>query len=142
MSILGKANESVDRVKAALDAKVALATAEDKDKLADAKLALADLKQLIADQKEEIQALNESLRQKDEFVLTQGVYWQKSDDQKDQPFCPACYAKGKIIPLQKHWDGRNKNQTPWTCPEKSCRAMYNPWNYKEPDPEWEPVHFR
>ena len=135
MSIIGKANDSVDLVKNALDAKVALATAEDKDKLADAKLALADLKQLIADQKDEISELKQQLKQRDEFSLEKGVYWKKSDTEKDQPFCSACYAKGKTIPLQKHWEGRDKKESPWTCPEKDCKALYNPWDYKEPDPD-------
>jgi hypothetical protein len=134
MSLLGKANDSVDLVKAALDAKTALATAEDKEKLADAKLALADLKQLIADQKEQIQSLSEQLKQKNDFFLEKGVYWKKGDDQKDQPFCPVCYSKGKTVPLQKHWDGHAKTQSPWMCPDKSCHAIYNPWDYKEPDP--------
>ncbi|HET7827781.1 MAG TPA: hypothetical protein VFK97_02860, partial [Candidatus Saccharimonadales bacterium] len=52
------------------------------------------------------------------------------DKDKNQPFCPACYAMGKVIPLQKAWDGRDKTQSPWKCPD--CKNHYNPWDYKEP----------
>jgi len=138
---MGKLNDAYDAVTKALDAKIALATAEQKELLADAKLALADLKTLIADQKDEIQNLGDQLKQRDEFFLEKHVYWKKGDEEKDQPFCPACYSKGKIVPLQKHWDGHEKKQTPWICPEKSCGALYNPWDYKEPDPEFQDVGF-
>lgn len=132
MSLLGKANDSVDLVKSALDAKVALATAEEKEKLADAKLALADLKQMIADLKESNQSLEEQIKKKDDFVLEKSVYWATKDLDKDQPYCPACYSKGSIVPLQKNYDGVDKTQSRWSCPIKNCDASYNPWDYKEP----------
>ncbi|HWB38714.1 MAG TPA: hypothetical protein VG604_00545 [Candidatus Saccharimonadales bacterium] len=131
MSLLGKANESVDLVKAALDAKTALATAEEKEKLADAKLALADLKELLASQKDEIQDLKELLKEKKDLVFDMGVYWKAEDHNRGQPYCPVCYAKGNLIPLQKCWDGRDKTQSPWMCPDKECHASYNPWDHKE-----------
>jgi hypothetical protein len=127
---VGKVTEAYDVVTRALDARIALATAEQKDLLADAKLALADLKTLIADQKEVIQHLNERIRQKDEFFLDKGVYWKKEDKEREQPFCSACYSRGNIVPLQKAWNGRPKNQSPWNCPEKDCKATYNPWDYR------------
>jgi DNA-binding protein H-NS len=131
MSLLGSANDSVNLVKAALDAKTALATAEEKEKLADAKLALADLKELIAELKENNQLLAQQLKERDDFVLDKSVRWLKSDSNQDQPFCPVCYAKGNIVPLQKTWEGRGKTQSIWNCPNKDCNATFNPWDHVE-----------
>lgn len=136
MSLIKKANDSVDLVKSALDAKIALANAEEKERLADAKLALADLKELIADQKDEIHLLKEQIKKKADYTLNKSVYWQSSDKDMEQPFCPACYSKEKIVPLKKTWEGRPKEQSIWDCPEKNCGAVYNPWDYKEPDRTW------
>lgn len=85
--------------------------------------------------------LEAQLKLKDSYSLEKGVYWMKNDVEKEQPFCPVCYTKGDVIPLQKDWDGRANNQTRWHCPNKSCGAAFNPWNFKEPDPEWQPVSF-
>lgn len=131
MALLNKASSSVDLVKAALDAKTALATAEDKEKLADAKLALADLKELIADQKEENQKLKDALKKKEEFKQEKGVYWRSSDENLEQPFCPVCFSKERVVPLQKIYDSREKTRTPWKCPDESCKARLNPFDHKE-----------
>lgn len=132
MSILGKANDSVELVKSALDAKIAIATAEDKEKLADAKLALADLKEMIADLKDENQTLTANLKKREEFYLELGVYWAKSDGDKEQPYCPVCFVKGREVPLQKQWAARPKNQSKWNCPDSNCKSSFNPWDHKEP----------
>lgn len=132
MSILGKANDSVELVKLALDAKISLATAEDKEKLADAKLALADLKELIAGLKEENQTLMANLKKREDFELDLGVYWAKSDTEKGQPYCPVCFVKGREVPLQKQWAARQKSQSRWSCPDSSCKSVFNPWDHKEP----------
>ncbi|MEO8785148.1 MAG: hypothetical protein ABI221_02425 [Candidatus Saccharimonadales bacterium] len=140
MSLLGSANNSVNLVKAALDAKMAIASADEKEKLADAKLALADLKQLIADLKEKILSLQDSLKIKNEFRTEQGVQWKTNDSGKVQPFCPVCYSNDKIVPLQKAYDGERKENTRWICPDTTCGANYNPWEYKEPEqspPQWQ-----
>jgi hypothetical protein len=136
MSLLGKANDSVDLVKSALDAKIALATAEEKEKLADAKLALADLKEIIAELKDINQKLAESLKVRDDFHLELGVYWKTDDKGKGQPFCPVCYSQGHIVPLKKHWEGHEKTKSPWICPDKDCSALFNPWDYREPDSDF------
>jgi hypothetical protein len=131
MSILRNANDSVNLVKAALDAKTALVTAEEKEKLADAKLALANLKEIIADLKEDNQSLKSQLQTKNGYVLEKGVYWDVHDTRHDQPFCPVCYTRGLIVPLQKAWEGRHKTETIWSCPDNKCGGTFNPWDHEE-----------
>lgn len=96
---MGKVNDSVNLVKSALDVKVALATAEDKEKLADAKLALADLKELIADQKIEINELIKKANLEKSLEFIDGEYWTKKDDgSKDGPFCHYCKdVEGRMV---------------------------------------------
>ncbi|MFY9228064.1 MAG: hypothetical protein WAO28_01935 [Candidatus Microsaccharimonas sp.] len=130
---MGKLNDSIELVKTGLEVKIALATAEEKEKLANAKIALADLKSDIADLKEENTELKAMLAKKDSFLTDRGVIRKHSDGEMDQPYCPVCFAKVREIPLQKLWEGRAKNQSLWVCPEKTCGATYNPWDHKEPD---------
>ena len=95
--------------------------------------------------KEENEQLRDLLKNKEEYILDKGVYWQKNDKEQNQPFCPVCYSKGKITPLQKHREGKDKKQSPWSCPAKDCsKGLYNPWDYKEPDPpspQWQDFGF-
>ena len=97
-----------------------------------AREAILQQKELNLNLREENAALKEKLSTVDDFNLDKSVYWQSSDTERDQPFCPACYAAGKKIPLQKTWEKRDKKQTLWHCPDKACNATYNPWDHEEP----------
>lgn len=100
-------------------------------------------KELNLNLRDENRAIKEKLAMAEEFVLGKSVRWKKEDADLDQPFCPACYAKGQTIPLQKTWEGRPKTQSLWSCPNKSCGATFNPWDYKEPDspsPTFQPFY--
>jgi len=113
MSLLSKANDSVDLVKSALDAKIALAAAEDKERLADAKLALADLKIYIAELKEENEILTAQIKTKDEVLFDDtGIAWIE-----DQPYCAGCLgSKNNKIRL-KYYRGNA-----YQCP--ACTTSY------------------
>lgn len=130
---MGKINDTIATVKTGLDVQVHLATAEEKERLADAKLALADIKLEVAELKSRINDLEDKLRIKDNFILNRGVRWSIEDEAENQPYCPVCYSANRIIPLQKDWDGAPKEGTRWHCPEKTCSASYNPWDFKEED---------
>ncbi len=47
--------------------------------------------------KEENKQLNESLRQKDELVYSDSVYWFKSDSERTRPLCPKCWEKDRLV---------------------------------------------
>lgn len=113
MSLIGKANESVDLVKNALDAKIALATAEQKELLADAKLALADLKTTIADLTEENRELESKIKLKDEVIYDDdGIAWIKGN-----PYCGGCLgSKSNQVKLKYHRGNH------YSCP--ACRMSY------------------
>lgn len=128
---MGKINDTIATVKTGLDVQIYLATAEEKEKLADAKLALADLKLEVAELRGENEELKSKLRVKDDFALKKGVIWNVDDEAESQPYCPACYAKGRAMPLQKTEPGVLKNKTVWICPDKSCEAEFNPFDYIE-----------
>jgi len=117
MSLLSNANDSIELVKTALDAKVALATAEEKERLADAKLALADLKLNIAELKEQNEQLSARLRTKNEVVYDdEGRAWVGN-----QAHCGGCLgSKDKMIVLRYH------HADYYTCP--ACKMNYGDIN--------------
>lgn len=125
MSILSKANDSVDLVKAALDAKVALATAEQKELLADAKLALADLKDYIAELKEENRTLKEKVNLKESTTYDDdGIAWIEG-----QPYCGGCLGSKKNQVRLKYSRGNL-----YRCP--ACHMTYGSMSSpRKPAPE-------
>lgn len=92
------------------------------------------------DLREENKDLKEKLAVAEEYVLDKSVRWKKDDAEREQPFCPVCYAKGRIIPLQKLWEGRPKTQSLWHCPNKDCDKTFNPWDHQERYSDPEPIH--
>jgi hypothetical protein len=98
-----------------------------------ARAAILQQKGLNLDLKDENRTLREKLAKSEDYVLDKSVHWKKEDENRDQPFCPVCFAKGREIPLQKTWEGRVKSQSLWSCPDKSCTGLFNPWDYKEPE---------
>lgn len=97
-----------------------------------AREAILQQKEMNLDLRDENRQLKEKLAMEQEYVLERSVYWEKSDTEQNQPFCPACYASGKKVPLQRLWEKRDKTQTLWTCPDKKCNSTYNPWDHEEP----------
>lgn len=126
-----KINDAYESIKNGLEAEIALATAEQKEGLADAKLALADLKEYIADLREENRSLKEKLILKKRYTLENSVYWLESDKKREQPYCPACYAEGKISPMEP--DHRNTRETVFRCPSDK-KHVSNPFDY-----HWTPL---
>ena len=84
----------------------------------------------VSDLKYKLQQLNNELELRGSYVLKMGVYWDIKDEEFNQPFCPTCYSKSKIVPLQKNFAGKEKSQTPWRCSDKVCGTSANPWDYK------------
>lgn len=111
--VFGKLNDAYDSVKNGLEAQIALATAEQKEQLADAKLSLAELKEMIADLKEENISLRESAELLDSVEYDGvGIAWFGT-----QPFCSGCLGdKGKQVRLAK------LNNTTFECP--ACKHRY------------------
>lgn len=97
-----------------------------------AREAMLEQKELNLNFRDEIRELKEKLQVAGEYRLDKSVYWAKEDINREQPFCPACYSVGKIVPLQKSQEKRDKTQTWWHCPNKNCNASLNPWDYQEP----------
>jgi hypothetical protein len=83
--------------------------------------------------KDEKNKLTEKLRRQRSFFAEKGVMWRKLDKEKEQPFCPVCYAKDLDIPLQPVRGWRAAKNTEWSCPNPDCQADFNPWDYEEPD---------
>lgn len=101
--MFGKVNEAYDSVKKGLEVHVALATAEQKDMLASARVSLAELKDLIADLKEENRNLRERVKAKEQLRPELGFDWLIMDNDPDpsRRYCPLCfYDRDKIIPLR------------------------------------------
>lgn len=96
-----------------------------------AREAILQQKEINLNLRDENRTLKEKLAMTDEYVLEKSVYWEKEDVERDQPYCPACYATGKKIPLQRLWSKRVKTQTLWLCPDKNCNVAYNPWDHDE-----------
>ncbi|HSH55325.1 MAG TPA: hypothetical protein VK983_00705 [Candidatus Limnocylindrales bacterium] len=76
--------------------------------------------------KEANSALREQVKNKIEFILEDSVYWSVEDTAKKQPFCPACYADGKIMPLEPR--RQNTKQTSFRCPLNTAHHS-NPYDY-------------
>ncbi|GEM_PF-4979983 len=128
--MFSKVNDAYQTVKNGLEAEVALATAEEKEKLADAKLALADIKDYLAELKDENRELKDQISKKDSYLLENSVYWSSADKDRKQPFCPACFAEGKISPMEP--DVRDSHSTVYRCPISPSHVS-NPWGY-QPQP--------
>lgn len=98
-----KPNDAFDLVIKAINAKTELATAEQKDLLANAKNVLADLKILVADQKIEIDNLNRKINLEKSLEFDGKKYWTKNPDgTKDGPFCPYCKdVEGRLVRMPK-----------------------------------------
>jgi hypothetical protein len=102
---------------------------------------LLDAQQMALDTQEKLQncatkiskleAVNEELRKriaaKDSYVLENHVYWKIDDENRTQPFCPTCMAKGLEIPMQP--DKQNTRETRFRCQNSDCKNVANPWDY-------------
>ena len=121
---MGKINDAYQVVKNGLEVEIRLATVEQKDLLANAKLALVELKDQIADLKDKNTALNEKLKKRDTYVISKSVYWLNTDTEENQPYCPACYANDRIVPLYPY-DRKSPKNDGWGCP--GCKQGYSPF---------------
>lgn len=84
--MFGKINDAYDTVKNGLDAQINLATAEQKEQLANAKLALAELKEMMADLKDDNRQLKETISLQEELQYgNSGAAWIDG-----HPFCAGC----------------------------------------------------
>jgi hypothetical protein len=116
--MFSKVNDAYQTVKNALEAEVALATADQKEILANAKLALAEIKDLMADLKEENRSLKEQLEVKGDVIFDdQGRAWIDGE-----PHCGGCLgSKGQKIRLSYlHGDT-------YRCP--SCQFYFGNSNH-------------
>lgn len=95
-----KINHAVDTVRNGLDAQVALATAEQKEQLADAKLALADLKEALANLKEDNFILKRQNDLSDKIKLSGRCYELDMGDGRSRAICMKCWEDdGKAMSL-------------------------------------------
>lgn len=125
---MGKVTDTIGIVKTGLEVQVALATVEQKASLAHAVDALSDIKLQIADLKIDNMKLLEKLNTKENYELRLGVYWLKGDKDETQPFCPACYSKGTIAPMEPHH--RGTRQASFRCPLDE-KHHSNPYDYHQ-----------
>src|SRR4051812_29084139 len=102
--MFSKVNDAYESVKNGLEAQIALATAEEKSRLADAKIALSELKDLISDLKEENRTLRDRILVKDSLKPELGHSWlfKENDDDPSRRYCQICYYdRDKVIPLDE-----------------------------------------
>lgn len=100
--VFNKLNDAYQTVKNALDVEVALATADQKELLVNAKLALAELKDLTADLKNENRDLKDKVQTQAAMVPDEGHEWLKIEKDKisTRRYCQICYYdRDKTIPL-------------------------------------------
>ncbi|HSX45022.1 MAG TPA: hypothetical protein VLF39_02855 [Candidatus Saccharimonadales bacterium] len=90
-----------------------------------------DLEEKIRNIAIKLRKAREQLDTRSRFELAYSVYWLKTDKDKDQPYCPSCYAVGLEMPLQAD-ERHSKKSTWWRCPNKDCQGAFNPWDYHEP----------
>jgi len=96
---IGDALGIVDR---ALKASYELATAEQKELLADARNSLADLKTDLADLKEENRELRAKIANKEQMIPDPGHQWLKmqNDPDSSRRYCQVCYyVRDRVMPL-------------------------------------------
>lgn len=123
--------QTITLVKHAIDASKSLSNLEIKDALIAAREALNDQREANLALQEQNQLLAEKLKTKNTYLLERSVYWEARDESREQPFCPVCYVKDRIVPLQRLWTKRDKKQTLWHCPDSACNATFNPWDWEE-----------
>jgi hypothetical protein len=114
--VWGQINTAVDAVKNGLDAQIALATAEQKEQLADAKLALAEIKIAFAQLKEENAALKKRNDLANKITSSSKCYSMDIGNGQKRAICTKCWEDdGKAISLNNLGNGAE-------CPK--CKNWY------------------
>lgn len=122
---MGKINNALDNVKAAIEIADQLKQVKLKELLVLAKEDFVSAKEENVELREKNHNLTKRLSLQEELVLDKSVYWEKTDNERKQPFCPSCYAKGIKVPLQP--DNQSTQITYFRCP--SCKHAANPFDY-------------
>ncbi len=78
--------------------------------------------------KSKIKSLKETLEHKEDYYLDKSVYWKSDDKEQLQPYCPSCFAKEIVIPMQKAWPRSSAKNSIWVCADKQCNTHSNPWD--------------
>jgi len=87
--------------------------------IADLRMEIAKLQEEIVDLKRKNLDLKQRLQSEEELELRFGLYWLKSDSDRDHPFCPVCWGKEKAR-IVMHIVG-TKNPV-WRC--SSCKNSF------------------
>lgn len=130
-SLLGSLKTATEIAKWFKDSAVTLEKAEAKLKLAeligalaDAKLEIAEIQELILEKDKRIKDLEDSQELRNKMIWRDSVYYQKTDDGDEGPYCPQCYDNNKkVIRLQKYDTGH------WhclTCDKDFYESSYDP----------------
>ena len=78
---------------------------------------MGNIKDKLREKDDLIRDLKKQLSLKGEMIFEAPVYWRKTDDGKDGPYCQVCYDKdNKYIRVQKYSDNW------WEC--KCCKNKY------------------
>lgn len=121
---LATVTTAIEMIKVLSAAKGAMADAATKMKLAelistlaDAKVDIAAVTDSVLAKDEEIRDLKGKLELKETLVFDRGVYWARSRDGQDGPFCQKCWDYNeKLVRLQK---GQHQR---WMCFQ--CQITY------------------
>ncbi|HSW81711.1 MAG TPA: hypothetical protein VLG40_04920 [Candidatus Saccharimonas sp.] len=115
----------ITTIKAAIKIADGLKNLDVKNALIAASEALQEQREQNLSLREELLALKTKLGIKESYVLDKSVYWLTDDTIREQPFCPACMAKGLEMPMEP--DDRTKPKEYFRCPNKECRNTADPW---------------
>jgi|GEM_PF-1610029 len=115
----------ITMIKAAINVADGLKNIEVKNALIAASEALQQQREQNLALREELLTLKTKLGIKENYVLDKSVYWLKNDTSQEQPFCPACMAKGLEVPMEP--SNRTRPKESVVCPNKDCKNMSDPW---------------
>ncbi len=91
-------------------AEAKLKLAELIDALANVKMQVADVRILLLEKDEEIRKLQDEMKVKGNMVFESPHYWLDNGEEKEGPFCQACYDNmNKLVRLQCYKSGL------WNC---------------------------
>lgn len=129
-SFLGSLKTATEIAKWLKDSTVTIEQAETKLKLAeligalaDAKLEVAEIQELLLEKDKRIKELEDFQEIRNKMIWRDSVYYQKSDEGEDGPYCPQCYdSNKKVIRLQNYGTGH------WHC--MTCDKSFYSNTYK------------
>lgn len=126
-------NDALDLIQRTLKLGKRATNIQYEEALQAAREAIVVQKELALRYREENRELKEKLTIAEDFTLDKHVYWASSDNDRTQPFCPACMAKNMKMPMEPTY--KNTKDSGFTCPNKECGHYSDPWDWESRQPQ-------